>query len=131
MGYAIEYAGSTIAALSMEARMTLCNMTIEAGSRIGMVAPDDTTFAYVKGRPLAPTGAAWDQALASWRGLATDPHAVFDKEVTLDVSALAPHVSWGTTPEESAPSICGFLIRPRKWIRVGARECSAASTIWT
>ena len=102
VGYAIEYAGSTIAALSMEARMTLCNMTIEAGSRIGMVAPDDTTFAYVKGRPLAPTGAAWDQALASWQRLATDPHAVFDKEVTLDASGLAPHVSWGTTPEESA-----------------------------
>jgi 3-isopropylmalate/(R)-2-methylmalate dehydratase large subunit len=102
VGYAIEYAGSTIAALSMEARMTLCNMTIEAGSRIGMVAPDDTTFAYVKGRPLAPTGAAWDQALASWQRLATDPHAVFDKEVTLDASAVAPHVSWGTTPEESA-----------------------------
>jgi 3-isopropylmalate/(R)-2-methylmalate dehydratase large subunit len=102
VGYAIEYAGSTIAALSMEARMTLCNMTIEAGSRIGMIAPDDTTFAYVKGRPLAPTGAAWDQALASWQRLATDPHAVFDKEVTLDASAVAPHVSWGTTPEESA-----------------------------
>jgi 3-isopropylmalate/(R)-2-methylmalate dehydratase large subunit len=102
VGHAIEYAGSTIATLSMEARMTLCNMTIEAGSRIGMVAPDETTFAYVKGRPLAPSGAAWDQALASWRGLATDPEAGFDKEVSLDVSALAPQVSWGTTPEESA-----------------------------
>ncbi len=103
VGYAIEYAGSTVGALSMEARMTLCNMTIEAGSRIGMVAPDEKTFAYVKGRLLAPTGLAWDKALASWRGLASDPDAVFDKEVALDVSVLAPHVSWGTTPEECAP----------------------------
>jgi 3-isopropylmalate/(R)-2-methylmalate dehydratase large subunit len=102
VGYAIEYAGSTTTALSMEARMTLCNMTIEAGSRIGMVAPDETTFAYVKGRALAPAGAAWEQAMAYWRGLASDPGAVFDKEITLDAADVAPHVSWGTTPEESA-----------------------------
>jgi 3-isopropylmalate/(R)-2-methylmalate dehydratase large subunit len=103
VGYAIEYAGSAIAGLSMEARMTLCNMSIEAGSRVGMVAPDETTIAYVRGRPLAPTGAAWDAAEAYWRSLATDPDARFDREVGLDVSSLSPHVSWGTNPGETAP----------------------------
>lgn len=103
VGYAIEYAGPAIATLSMEARMTLCNMSIEAGSRVGMVAPDETTIAYVKGRPLAPSGAAWDAAAAHWRTLPSDPDARFDREVELDVSALAPHVSWGTNPGETAP----------------------------
>ncbi|RST87269.1 3-isopropylmalate dehydratase large subunit [Aquibium carbonis] len=102
-GHAIEYAGPAIAALSMESRMTLCNMSIEAGSRVGMVAPDETTFAYVKGRPLAPAGAMWDRAVAEWRSLASDADAVFDTEVELDVAAIAPHVSWGTTPEETLP----------------------------
>ena len=102
-GHAIEYAGSTVASLSMEARMTLCNMSIEAGSRVGIVAPDDVTFAYLEGRPLAPRGAAWERALDQWRELPSDPDAAFDREVRLDVSALAPHVSWGTTPEEAAP----------------------------
>ena len=102
-GHAIEYAGSTIGHLSMEARMTLCNMSIEAGSRVGMIAPDETTFAYVKGRPLAPQGAIWEQALAEWRALPSDADAVFDREVTIDVAALTPHVSWGTTPEETLP----------------------------
>ncbi|MFY8030949.1 MAG: aconitase family protein, partial [Devosia sp.] len=103
VGYAIEYAGPAIATLSMEARMTLCNMSIEAGSRVGMVAPDETTIAYVKGRPLAPTGADWDAAVAHWRSLPTDHGARFDREVGLDVSALTPHVSWGTNPGETAP----------------------------
>jgi len=103
VGYAIEYAGPAIATLSMEARMTLCNMSIEAGSRVGMVAPDETTIEYVKGRPLAPTGADWDAAVAHWRSLPTDPGARFDREVGLDVSALTPHVSWGTNPGETAP----------------------------
>jgi len=102
-GHAIEYAGPAIAGLSMEARMTLCNMSIEAGSRVGMVAPDETTFAYLKGRPLAPAGDLWDRAVAEWRTLASDADAVFDREVELDVSAIAPHVSWGTTPEETLP----------------------------
>jgi 3-isopropylmalate/(R)-2-methylmalate dehydratase large subunit len=102
-GHAIEYAGPAIAALSMEARMTLCNMSIEAGSRVGMVAPDETTFAYLKGRPLAPAGALWERAVAEWRTLASDADAVFDREVELDVGAIAPHVSWGTTPEETLP----------------------------
>ena len=103
IGHAIEYAGPAIGALSMEARMTLCNMSIEAGSRVGMVAPDDVTFAYLESRPLAPRGAMWEAALDHWRTLPSDPAARFDREVTLDVSNLAPHVSWGTTPEESAP----------------------------
>jgi 3-isopropylmalate/(R)-2-methylmalate dehydratase large subunit len=102
-GHAIEYAGSTIGHLSQEARMTLCNMSIEAGSRVGMVAPDDTTFAYVKGRPLAPSGEMWERAVAGWKSLASDADAAFDREVVIDVSALSPHVSWGTTPEETLP----------------------------
>ena len=103
VGYAIEYAGPAISTLSMEARMTMCNMSIEAGSRVGMVAPDETTIAYVQGRKLAPAEAQWDRAAENWRSLPTDPDAVFDREVDLDVSALVPHVSWGTNPGETAP----------------------------
>ena len=113
VGHAIEYAGPGIASLSVEARMTLCNMSIEAGSRVGMVAPDETTFAYVAGKPLAPRGEAWDRAVSAWRGLASDADAVFDREVGLDISALAPHVSWGTTPEETMP-VTGFVPDPAK-----------------
>jgi len=102
VGYAIEYAGPVIAQLSMEARMTLCNMSIEAGSRVGMVAPDDTTIAWVSGRPLAPKGALLDRAISHWKSLPSDPGALFDREVELDVSALAPQVSWGTNPGETA-----------------------------
>ncbi|MGB6118911.1 MAG: 3-isopropylmalate dehydratase large subunit [Mesorhizobium sp.] len=102
-GHAIEYAGSTIGHLSQEARMTLCNMSIEAGSRVGMIAPDEKTFAYLKGLPLAPSGAMWDRAVEDWKALATDADAVFDREVVIDVSELSPHVSWGTTPEETLP----------------------------
>ena len=102
-GFTIEYAGSTIRALDMEGRMTLCNMSIEAGGRAGMVAPDDTTFAYVHGRPFAPKGDLWDRALADWRTLPSDPGAAFDKEVSLDAGALAPMLTWGTNPEEALP----------------------------
>ena len=102
-GHAIEFAGSAVADLSMEARMTLCNMSIEAGSRVGIIAPDDKTIAYVKDRPLAPKGDLWTRALADWAELRSDPDAVFDREVSLDVAAIAPHVSWGTTPEETLP----------------------------
>ena len=101
VGHIIEYRGSAIRALSMEGRMTICNMSIEGGARAGMVAPDDTTFAYVEGRPHAPRGADWDAALADWRTLPTDDGATFDKEVTLDASALRPYVSWGTNPAQS------------------------------
>ncbi len=102
-GHAIEYAGSAIAALSMEGRMTLCNMSIEAGGRCGMVAPDATTFAYLKDRPYAPKGAAFDQAVDAWTALASDADAVFDREVTLDASSIAPIVTWGTTPDDALP----------------------------
>ncbi|MBJ2122503.1 3-isopropylmalate dehydratase large subunit [Arthrobacter sp. MSA 4-2] len=97
-GYVLEYRGSAIRALSMEARMTICNMSIEAGARAGMVAPDETTFAYLKGRPHAPEGADWDAAVENWRGLVTDDDAVFDAEVYLDADDLEPFVTWGTNP---------------------------------
>lgn len=102
-GLAIEYAGPAIATLSMEARMTLCNMSIEAGSRIGIIAPDDITFAYLENKPLAPKDAMWEAALAHWKTLKTGDNAVFDKEVTLNMSEIAPHVSWGTTPADCSP----------------------------
>lgn len=102
-GYVIEYAGSAIRDLSMEGRMTVANMTVEAGARAGMIAPDEKTFEYVKGRPRAPKGADWDRALTYWKTLPSDPDAVFDKEVVLDASGIAPQVTWGTNPEEVAP----------------------------
>src|SRR5271165_1646608 len=95
-GCVFEYRGSGITRLSMEERMTVCNMSIEGGARAGMVAPDDTTFEYLNGRPHAPTGAAWEEALDQWRALRTDEGAVFDKEVVLDAGDLVPQVSWGT-----------------------------------
>jgi 3-isopropylmalate/(R)-2-methylmalate dehydratase large subunit len=98
-GSAVEFAGSTIRALSMEGRMTVCNMAIEAGARAGMVAVDDTTIEYVKGRSLAPKGALWDAAAAYWRTLKSDPDAKFDREVKLDAREIKPHVTWGTSPE--------------------------------
>jgi 3-isopropylmalate/(R)-2-methylmalate dehydratase large subunit len=97
-GHVLEYRGSAVRGLSMEERMTVCNMSIEAGARAGMVAPDDTTYEYMAGRPLAPQGAAWDAALKRWRSLPTDPQAQFDKEVTLDVASLRPMVTFGTNP---------------------------------
>jgi 3-isopropylmalate/(R)-2-methylmalate dehydratase large subunit len=101
VGHAIEYAGDAVTALSIEARMTLCNMSIEAGSRVGMIAPDATTFAYLEGRALAPKGDDRTRAIASWKALASDPGARFDREVEIDVGGLSPRVSWGTTPEEN------------------------------
>ncbi|MGK2854351.1 MAG: aconitase family protein, partial [Microbacteriaceae bacterium] len=97
-GYVLEYRGSAIRALSMEGRMTICNMSIEAGARAGMVAPDETTYAYLRGRPHAPEGADWDAAMAYWQSLPTDPDAVFDAEVFIDADALEPFVTWGTNP---------------------------------
>jgi len=101
VGHVVEYRGEAIRALSMEGRMTICNMSIEGGARAGMVAPDDTTFAYVEGRPHAPEGAAWERALDEWRTLPSDADATFDAEVALDASALRPYVSWGTNPAQS------------------------------
>jgi len=97
-GYAVEYAGSAIRALSMEGRMTICNMSIEAGARAGMIAPDDTTFAYLKGRRFVPQGEAWDLAVEQWRALATDQGATFDRELHIDAATLSPTVTWGTSP---------------------------------
>jgi 3-isopropylmalate/(R)-2-methylmalate dehydratase large subunit len=102
-GYVLEYRGEAIRALSMEARMTVCNMSIEAGARAGMIAPDETTFAYLEGRPHAPKGEHWDAALADWRGLRTDDDAVFDHEVTIDAASLSPFVTWGTNPGQGVP----------------------------
>ncbi len=102
-GYVLEYRGSAIRALSMEARMTVCNMSIEAGARAGMIAPDQTTYDYLQGRPHAPQGADWDAAVASWEQLGTDEDAVFDHEVHIDASALTPFVTWGTNPGQGLP----------------------------
>ncbi|MGE0851185.1 MAG: 3-isopropylmalate dehydratase large subunit [Hyphomicrobiaceae bacterium] len=113
-GHVIEYAGEAIRALSMEGRMTVCNMSIEAGARAGMVAPDEKTYAYLKGRPKSPKGAAWDAAMKHWQGtLFTDPGARFDSEVKLDASRLPPIVTWGTSPEEVA-TIEGSVPDPAK-----------------
>ncbi|MEU3182226.1 3-isopropylmalate dehydratase large subunit [Streptomyces sp. ADI96-15] len=102
-GYILEYRGSAIEKLSMEARMTICNMSIEAGARAGMIAPDETTFAYLKGRAHAPEGQEWDEAVAYWKTLRSDDDAVFDAEVVIDAAGLAPFVTWGTNPGQGAP----------------------------
>jgi 3-isopropylmalate/(R)-2-methylmalate dehydratase large subunit len=99
----IEYAGPVIRGLSMEGRMTICNMSIEGGARAGMVAPDETTFGYLEGRPRAPQGDDWEQAVEQWRALASDPDATFDKHVVVDVAELAPQVTWGTNPGMVVP----------------------------
>jgi len=101
--HAIEYAGTTVSALSIEGRLTLCNMSIEAGARCGMVAPDETTFAYLRGRPFAPKGAAFDRAVAAWSALNSDRDAQFDREVSLAAADIAPIVTWGTSPEDALP----------------------------
>ena len=111
-GCVIEYAGPAIEALSMEGRMTVSNMTIEAGARAGLIAPDEKTFAYLKGRPMAPKGANWEKALAYWKTLPSDKGARYDKEVTLDVSEIVPQVTWGTSPEDVAP-ITGVVPDPK------------------
>lgn len=102
-GHAIEYSGNAIEGLSMEGRMTLCNLSIEGGARFGIIAPDATTIAYVKGRPYAPRAAAWDAAVTDWISLGTDANAVFDRDVTFDAADIAPNVTWGTSPEQALP----------------------------
>lgn len=124
IGHIIEYRGSTIRALSMEGRMTICNMSIEAGAKAGMVAPDETTFAYLEGREHAPSGELWDQALADWRTLPTDPGSTFDREVSLDGSAIRPHVSWGTNPGQVV-AIDGHVPNPDSYDDPGDREVAA------
>ncbi len=123
VGSIVEYRGPAIRALSVEGRMTVCNMSIEAGARAGMVAPDDTTFAYLEGRAHAPKGRAWEQALDDWRGLATDDGATFDKEVVLEASALTPHVSWGTNPAQVVP-LDASVPDPDTFLEPGEREAA-------
>ncbi len=124
VGYIVEYRGSAIRALSMEGRMTVCNMSIEAGARAGMVGPDDTTFAYVEGRPHAPSGAEWERALEDWRSLPTDDEAVFDREVRLDAGDLRPYVSWGTNPAQSV-TIDDAVPDPDSFDEPAKREAAA------
>ena len=123
IGHVIEYRGSAIRALSMEGRMTVCNMSIEAGAKAGLIAPDETTFAYLKGRPNAPQGAAWDQAVEAWKQLRTDDGAKWDKEVVIDATKLTPHVSWGTNPAQVLP-IDGTIPSP-----ADAQDATTANTI--
>jgi 3-isopropylmalate/(R)-2-methylmalate dehydratase large subunit len=124
MGHVIEYRGSAIRDLSMEGRLTLCNMSIEGGARAGLVAPDETTFAYLKDRDHAPKGDEWDAALEYWRTLVTDEGAVFDKEVVLDAASIAPHVTWGTNPAQVIP-ITGDVPDPAAMTDPGDREAAA------
>ena len=120
-GHAIEFAGSAIRALSMEGRMTLCNMAIEAGGRCGIVAPDATTFDYLKGREFAPKGEALDKAMQDWIELKSDAGAQFDREVSIDATAVAPFVTWGTSPEDALP-IDAQRSRPCPRAQSGARK---------
>tara|TARA_A100001037_G_scaffold44941_2_gene36069 strand:+ start:4383 stop:5792 length:1410 start_codon:yes stop_codon:yes gene_type:complete len=124
-GHIIEYAGDTIRNLSMEGRMTVCNMSIEAGARAGLVAPDETTFEYLKGKPMAPKGGAWEQAVTNWSTLPSDAGAEYDTEVAIDAAEIAPQVTWGTNPEEvlpvtssvPSPSEASDEDRQKKWAR--------------
>jgi len=124
MGHVIEFRGPAITSLSMEGRMTVCNMSIEGGARAGMVAPDDTTFAYLEGRQHAPKGAAWEAALENWRSLPSDAGASFDKEVQLDAANISPHVTWGTNPAQVV-SIDGAVPDPDSFAEPAEREAAA------
>ncbi len=121
VGHVIEYAGSVFRAMSVEGRLTVCNMSIEAGARAGMVAPDETSYAYLKGRPYAPQGAMWERALAYWRSLPSDAGAVFDREVSLDAAAIEPMVTWGTSPED-AVAVTGAVPDPAEAASAERRE---------
>src|SRR5882762_3662891 len=129
-GHAIEFAGSTIRALSMEGRMTVCNMSIEAGARAGMVAADETTIEYVRGRPLAPRAAEEEQAASYWRTLKSDPDAKFDRQVTLDAREIKPHVTWGTAPVTRGRGLARVPVRPKERNACAAKAWSARSNTW-
>jgi len=122
-GYVVEYRGEAIRALSMEARMTICNMSIEWGAKAGLIAPDETTFEYLRGRPHAPQGAEWDDAVAEWRTLVTDPDAEFDREVVLDASTLSPFVTWGTNPAQGVP-LAGRVPYPEEYAEADQRSAA-------
>jgi len=121
VGHAVEYAGAVFRAMSIEERLTVCNMSIEAGARAGMIAPDDTTFDYLHGRPFAPVGADWDRCVARWRALPTDADATFDREVSIDGSAIEPMVTWGISPEDALP-VTGVLPDPAQAPDAATRE---------
>jgi 3-isopropylmalate/(R)-2-methylmalate dehydratase large subunit len=123
IGYVIEYRGAAIRALSMEGRMTVCNMSIEAGAKAGLIAPDETTFAYLKGREHAPAGSVWDEAVADWRSLATDDGAVYDATITIDATQLRPQVSWGTNPGQVL-SIDDVIPDPKSFLNPGERNAA-------
>jgi 3-isopropylmalate/(R)-2-methylmalate dehydratase large subunit len=125
-GHVIEYRGSAIEALSMEARMTICNMSIEAGARAGLIAPDQTTFDFLQGRPHAPQGEDWDAAVAHWSTLRTDPDAVFDREVHIDAASLTPYVTWGTNPGQGLP-IDGVVPDPAQFADEGDRRAAESA----
>jgi 3-isopropylmalate/(R)-2-methylmalate dehydratase large subunit len=125
-GHVIEYAGGTIRGLSMEGRMTVCNMTIEAGARAGLIAPDAVTFEYLKGRPHAPKGAAWEQAVKFWQTLPADPGAAYDTEVVIDAAKVVPHVTWGTSPQDVLP-ITGSVPNPADVADEGRRTAMIRS----
>ncbi|MGB5077532.1 MAG: 3-isopropylmalate dehydratase large subunit [Sphingorhabdus sp.] len=125
-GHVIEYTGSVIRALSVEGRLTISNMAIEHGARAGLIAPDDTTFDYLKGRPMAPKGAEWDAAVAYWRTLATDPDATFDRRITIDAADIAPSVTWGTSPEDVLP-ITGVVPDPMSFADPSKQEAARKS----
>ncbi|HEY9557414.1 MAG TPA: 3-isopropylmalate dehydratase large subunit [Acidimicrobiales bacterium] len=124
IGSIIEYRGSAIRNLSMEGRMTVCNMSIEAGAKAGLIAPDETTFEYLKGRPHAPKGADWDAAVEEWKSLVTDPDATFDKEVVIDAAEILPHVSWGTNPGQVVP-LSGSIPSPDDFADPSERDSAA------
>jgi 3-isopropylmalate/(R)-2-methylmalate dehydratase large subunit len=123
IGHIIEYRGPAVRELSMEGRMTVCNMSIEAGARAGMIGPDDTTFAYLEGRPHAPAGAEWERALDDWRSLPSDPGAAFDRDVVIPASELTPYVSWGTNPAQSV-SIDAAVPDPDEFEDPASREAA-------
>ncbi|WP_186401177.1 MULTISPECIES: 3-isopropylmalate dehydratase large subunit [unclassified Sphingopyxis] len=125
-GHVIEYTGSAIRGLSIEGRLTVSNMAIEGGARAGLIAPDDVTFAYLKGRPYAPKGADWEAAVAYWRSLATDPGASYDKTVVIDAADIAPSVTWGTSPEDVVP-ITGFVPDPASFADPSKQAAAAKS----
>ena len=125
-GHVIEYTGSAIRALSIEGRLTVSNMAIEGGARAGLIAPDETTFAYLKGRPYAPAGADWDAAVAYWKSLATDPGATYDKVVVIDAADIAPSVTWGTSPEDVVP-ITGTVPAPKSFADPSKQAAAAKS----
>src|SRR3989475_4075475 len=129
VGYVVEYDGPAIRSLSMEGRMTVCNMSIEWGARAGMIAPDDTTFSYMEGRPGVPAGADWERALDEWRSLVGDPDAAFDQELSVDVSRLAPQVTWGTNPEMVVP-VHGEVPDPADYDDPAEREAVKRALIY-